>query len=185
MKWVEARSIRNNNSCTTTISLFEKIIMRFEEPLELVSDMGLHFLNNVIRAITTRHDIRHRKMTPYNPKENGLIECANGIIGKMLNKVVAMHKQDWDTKLASTVHAYNTTEKSSMGQTPFFLVCNTTTFQQVEEELPTWRIMTTQVTGVAEDINQRLEDIDVLEEERSIALEKTIDAQHQQKKIRC
>ena len=81
--------------------------MRFGHPLELVSDKGAHFLNDVICDITTKYLINHRKTTPYNPKANGLTKKANGIIRKILNKLVAAHKTDWDLKLPSAVHAYN------------------------------------------------------------------------------
>ena len=77
--------------------------MRFKHPLELVSDKGTHFLNDVICDITTKYLINHRKTTPYNPKANGLTERANGIISKVLNKLVVAHKTDWNLKLPSAV----------------------------------------------------------------------------------
>ena len=121
-KWVAARPTRKNDAATAAIFLFEEIMMRFGHPLEIVSDRGTHFLNDVICDITTKYLINHRKMTPYNPKANGLTERANGIIGKVLNKLVAAHKTDWDLKLPSVVHAYNTSEKRTTGRNPYFLV---------------------------------------------------------------
>jgi hypothetical protein len=97
-------------------------MMRFGHPLELVSDRGTHFLNTVIVDLTTKYLIKHRKTTPYNPKANRLTERANGIVDKILNKMVSAHKMDWDWKLPSAVHAYSTTEKSTTGQSPYFLV---------------------------------------------------------------
>ena len=96
--------------------------MRFGYPLELVSDRGKHFLNDVVFDITSRYSIKHRKTTPYNPKANGLTERANGIVGNILNKMVSAHKTDWDLKLPSAIHAYNTSEKKTTGKSPFFLV---------------------------------------------------------------
>ena len=93
-KWVEARPTQKNNAATIAIFLFEEIMMLFGHPLELVSDKGTHFLNDVICDITTKYLINHRKTTPYNPKANGLTERANGIIRKVLNKLVATHKTD-------------------------------------------------------------------------------------------
>jgi hypothetical protein len=55
--------------------------------------------------LTTKYLIKHRKTTPYNPKANGLTERANGIVGKILNKMVSAYKTDWDRKLPSAVHA--------------------------------------------------------------------------------
>ena len=73
--------------------------MRFGYPLEIVSDRGKHFLNDVVSDITSRYLIKHRKTTPYNPKANGLTKRANGIVGNILNKMVSAHKTDWDLKL--------------------------------------------------------------------------------------
>ena len=120
-KWVEARSTKRNDAITAAGFLFEEIMMRFGHPLELVSDRGKHFLNDVIHNITTRYLIKHRKTTPYNPKANGLTERANGIVGKSLNKMVSAHKTDWDLKLPLAVHAYNTSEKVTTGKSPYFL----------------------------------------------------------------
>ena len=69
-------------------------MMRFGHPLELVSDRGKHFLNDVIYNITTWYLIKYRKTTPYNPKANGLTKRANGIVSKSLNKMVSAHKTD-------------------------------------------------------------------------------------------
>ena len=121
-KWVEARATVKNDALTAAICFFEEIMMRFGHPLELVSDRDKHFLNDVNLNITSRYSIKHRKTTPYNPKANGLTERANGIVGKILNKMVSAHKTDWDRKLPSAVHAYNTSKKWTTCKSPFFLV---------------------------------------------------------------
>jgi hypothetical protein len=76
-KWVEARATWKNDAQTSALFLFEEIMMRFGHPLKLVSDRGMHFLNDVIVDLTTKYLIKHRKTTPYNPKANGLTERAN------------------------------------------------------------------------------------------------------------
>lgn len=110
-KWMEARATVKNDALTAASFLFEKIVMRFGHPLELISDRGKHFLNDVIINITTRYIIKHRKTTLYNPKANRLTERANSIAGKILNKMVSAHNTDSNQTLPSAVHAYNTSEK--------------------------------------------------------------------------
>ena len=58
-KWVEARSIKRNNAATVAAFLFEEIMMWFGHPLEMISDRGKHFLNNVIYNITIQYLIKH------------------------------------------------------------------------------------------------------------------------------
>ena len=121
-KWIEARPTWKNDAATTAVFLFEEIMMQFGHPLEIVSDRGTHFLNDIICDITTKYLINHRKTTPYNLKANGLIERANGIIGKVLNKLVAAHRTDWDLKLPLAIHVYNTSEKRTTRRNSYFLV---------------------------------------------------------------
>lgn len=62
--WVEARASKKKDAKVAAGFLFEEIMMRFSYPLELVSDRGKHFLNDVIVDITTKYAIKHRKTTP-------------------------------------------------------------------------------------------------------------------------
>ena len=109
--------------------------------MELVSDRKKHFLSDVIVNITSKYLIKHWKTIPYNPKTNGLMEQANGIVGKILNKMVSVHKMDWDQKLPSAVHAYNTSEKKTKGKSPYFLVFGQTTLYGIEMEVETLQVM--------------------------------------------
>jgi hypothetical protein len=156
-------------------------MMRFGHPLELVSDRGTHFLNNVIVDLTTKYLIKHQKTTPYNPKANGLTERANGIVGKILNKMVSPHRTDWDRKLPSAVHAYNTTEKSTTGQSPYFLVFGQTAIHGIELEVETFRVLAARNGDRMEGILLRLISIENLEETRVSALKRTAQVQMKRK----
>lgn len=176
-KWVEARATIRNDAKTAAEFLFECIMMRFGYPLELVSDRGKHFLNDVIENVTSSYFIKHRKTTPYNPRANGLTERANGIVGKMLNKMVSAHKTDWDRKLASAVHAYNTVEKKTTGKSPYFLVFGQEVLHGIEMEVETFRVMATRSGHQILDPSTRLLAIEDLEEERREALDQTVEVQ--------
>lgn len=77
-KMVEAESTRRDNTATVAKFLFELIITRYGCSLVLISDQGTHFLNAIIKDLTFYFQIKHRKMTPYNAKANGLTEKSNG-----------------------------------------------------------------------------------------------------------
>jgi hypothetical protein len=151
--------------------------MRFGAPCELVSDRGKHFLNDVIRAIVEQHQMRHRLTAPYNPKANGLTERANGLVVAILNKRVA---SDWDKKLQSAVHAYNTKVKETTGKSPYYLVYGQDPLAVVEWEIPTDRNIEDPM--IEESLEAHLELIEVLEEERELALERTAKAQKESTK---
>lgn len=94
----------------------------------------------MVLDLTGRYDISHRKSSPYNPKANGMTVRANGIICKILTKVVTFHKMDWDRKLTSVVYAYNMAHESTASKTPYFLVFRQEAFQAEETEVITFRI---------------------------------------------
>lgn len=73
-KWVEARVVRHANSTITTRFIFGKIICLFGCPLEIVTNWGTHFINEMIIELLGRFMIIHRKSTPYYPKCNGQVE---------------------------------------------------------------------------------------------------------------
>jgi hypothetical protein len=130
--------------------------------------------------LTTKYLIKHQKTT-HNPKANGLTERANGIVGKILNKMVSAHKTDWDRKLLSAVHAYNTTEKSTTGQSPYFLVFGQTAIHGIELEVETFWVLAAPNGDRTEGILPRLISIENLEETRIAALERTAQVQMKKK----
>lgn len=50
-KWVEAKVTVKANARTTTQFLYEFVIVRYGLPIEIVSDRGTHFLNQVIENL--------------------------------------------------------------------------------------------------------------------------------------
>ena len=53
-KWAEAKAVKMNTAENMAIFLYENIIARFGCPNILVSDRGIHFLNDVVRDMTER-----------------------------------------------------------------------------------------------------------------------------------
>jgi hypothetical protein len=152
-------------------------MMRFGLPLELVSNRGTHFLKDVIVDLSTKYLIKHRKITPYNLKANGLTERANRIVGKILNKMVSAYKTDWDRKLPLAVHAYNTTFKSTTRQNPYFLMFGQIAIHGIELEVETFRVLASRNGNRTEGILPRLISIENLEDTHIAALEKTANVQ--------
>ena len=127
--------------------------------------------------------IKHRPTTPYNPKANGLTERANGLLCKILTKIVSAHKTDWDVKLASVLWAYRTAEKITTRRTPFYLTYGLDSIVPIEFDLPTYRILHSTRLGVEESQLWRLHQLEQVEEDRDFALEETKRQQARRKHI--
>ncbi len=51
-KWVEARTLKTNTIAITTKNLYECILTKFGCPLTLVTDQGIHLINDDIKHLT-------------------------------------------------------------------------------------------------------------------------------------
>ena len=98
-KWVEAKALRDNTATSTTKFVYEHLWCRYGCPIELVSDQGGHFINHIIRELTTHYAVVHKKSTPYYPQANGLAESTNKILQTIPKKIVNENHTDWDYKL--------------------------------------------------------------------------------------
>ncbi|MCO5575353.1 hypothetical protein L7F22_029153 [Adiantum nelumboides] len=121
-KWAEAKALCKADAITTAKFLFENIIARFGCPFEIVSDNGTHFINEVIKELTSNFMIFHHKSTSYYPQANGQAESTNKTLIFVLTKTIEAHRTDWDLKLTSALWAYRTAYKVAINCTPFKMV---------------------------------------------------------------
>ena len=105
-KWVEAKALHDNTVASTTKFICEHLWCRFGCPIELVSDQGGHFINNIDRELTSHYAVVHKKSTPYYPQANGLAESTNKTLQTILKKIVNKNHTDWDDKLHNSLWAY-------------------------------------------------------------------------------
>ena len=110
-----------------------------------------------------------------------MTEHANGIVGKILNKMVSAHKMDWDLKLPSVVHAYNTSKKLTTYKSPYLLVFGQTTLHGIEMEVETYQIIVARTGPRIQDLTTQLLVIEDLEEARDKALTRTAKIQAKRK----
>ena len=57
-----------------------------------------------------------------HPLTDGLIERLNQTLKAIFTKLVAKNSKDWDTNLGPVLMAYRTTPKTSIGESPFYLL---------------------------------------------------------------
>jgi transposase InsO family protein len=87
-KWVEAKALRDNTAFSTAKFPYEHIWCCYGCPIELVSDQGTHFINNVVRGLTQHYAVVHRRSTVYYPQGNGLAKSTNKTLQNILQKIV-------------------------------------------------------------------------------------------------
>ena len=139
-KWVEAKATPKNDACTATKFLFENIFTRYGLPLEIVSDQGVHFVNEVIEYLLAEFMVTHKRSAPYHPQANGLAESTNKTLCTKLTKVVNSSRSNWAHKLHEVLWAYRIAYKTALGVTPFELVFGLNAILPIEFLIPTLRV---------------------------------------------
>jgi transposase InsO family protein len=138
-KWVEAMPTFNNTVDTATRFFFNHIISHFGVPLQLVSDHGKHFENEIFVELSSRLGFSHEFASPYYPQSNGQVEAVNKVLKTILQRTVNKHKTNWHHMLFSVLWDYRMAMKTTTGFTPFHLFHGVEATLPIECEIPTLR----------------------------------------------
>ncbi|MCO5571124.1 hypothetical protein L7F22_024856 [Adiantum nelumboides] len=168
-KWAKAKAIRKNDARTTTAFLYENAFTRYGLAIEIVSDKGIHFLNEVIEYLLGEFMVIHNKSAPYHPQTNGQAEHTNKILSFILTKVVSTGRTDWEMNLHATLWAYRVSFKTVLNATPFNLVYGLDAILPIEFLLPTLRVAR-DLESTRHELSERLEDLEKLDEQRLTAV---------------
>ncbi|MCO5611796.1 hypothetical protein L7F22_066055 [Adiantum nelumboides] len=135
-KVAKAKASRGATSKDVCNFIFDCICCKFGVPLELVGDQGKDFRNDLIEDLGQNLEIKQRYSTPYHPQCNGLVEAFNGVLQKILFKLVEEHPMDWGMYLERALWACRVTQKSATGFTPFHLVYDEECVMPINAMLP-------------------------------------------------
>ena len=100
---------------------------------------------------------------------NGAVEAANKNVKKTLVKT-AENYCDCHKRLSYALMAYRTSIRTSIGVTTFSLVCGIESVLPVEVEIPSLRILSQSKLSEAEWIQQRYEQLNIIDEKRLRAI---------------
>ncbi|MCO5564622.1 hypothetical protein L7F22_018287 [Adiantum nelumboides] len=164
-KWVEAKATTKNDTKTTAQFLYENIFTRYGLPIEIVSDRGTHFINEVIEQLLDEFMVIHRKSAPYHPQANGQAESTNKILVTVLTKIVSESRADWDQKLHSALWAYRVAYNTSIGTTPFNMVYGIQAILPLEFLIPTLRVAK-ELEWTGHELSEQIDVLEQLDETR-------------------
>ena len=112
----------NNSGEMTTLFFFNHVVARFSVPQAIVTDHVSHFRNHMMAELNAKLGLLHDSSTPYYPQANGQVETINKVLKRMLQRMIGVHKQNWNLILYSALWAYRTSVRNATGFTPFQLV---------------------------------------------------------------
>ena len=97
-------------------------ISRYGCPMTFQSDNGKAFVGDLTKELMRRSHIAQAHSTTYHPQTNGLVERQNRTLVNMLRVYCSRYMTDWDKYLPQVVGAYNSTQHSTTGISPFMML---------------------------------------------------------------
>jgi transposase InsO family protein len=121
--WPLAKAVPEADEETVAHFLYEEIYCRYGAFQELLSDNGANLTSRMVDLYLDKVGTKHRTTTPYHPRTNGKTERLNGMLGRILTKVL-MNKpiKLWDEFLPSALWACRIRAHTVSGISPFKLV---------------------------------------------------------------
>ena len=139
-KWAEAKALVRATEQTVVNFLFEEIFVRYGVPSEIVTNQGTQFTSKLVKDITEKYQIKHRRSTPYHPQANGQVESTNKTLEGIITKTVSMNRKNWEEKLKDALWAYRITWKNTTGFTPYQLVYGKEVMLPIEFQIHTFKL---------------------------------------------
>eukprot|EP00253_Pinus_taeda_P004629 PITA_04629 len=118
---------------------------------------------------TEEFQVYHQISKRYHPQANGTIESFNKILEIALTKVHNTQRSDWDLHILVVLWAYRTKCKKLMEQTPFRLVYGMEVVMLMEYIVPSLRIAVLIGMTYREALEERLAQLEEIEEEQFLA----------------
>ena len=98
-----------------------RIFSRYGFPQRIVTDNAQTFCSTHFANLMAEYGIKHRKITPLYPQENGEVERLNRNINKVVKTAIA-EGRNWRFALDDWLLAYRNTPHSITGQAPAVLM---------------------------------------------------------------
>ncbi len=96
-KYVELVAIPDKTATTVALALFSRWLCRHGLPLEIVSEGGKEFCNEIVNEMLKLMSIKKTTTSPYHPKTNAQVEACNKTIATYLKTQVDSNTLDLGT----------------------------------------------------------------------------------------
>ena len=121
-KLAEAVPCQTASTEETCDHLITHWISRYACPMTFQSDNGKAFVGDLTKELMKRSHIAQAHSTTYHPQTNGLVERQNRTLVNILRVYCSRYMTDWDKYPPQVVGAYNNTQHSTTGISPFMML---------------------------------------------------------------
>ena len=120
-KWIETRPLKTKNANDVATGIFS-IYCRQGAPVQIVSDNGTEFTNNISKALQEIHGCRLIFSAPYHPQTNGLVESTHKAIKGSLIRSMNDKREDWSYYLEQVTYSINIRPRETTDYSAFELM---------------------------------------------------------------
>ena len=113
---------KDQKAKTVTRILYERFIVIFGAPAKLLSDRGANFTLALVEELCSAFGIQKCRTTAYHTQCNGQVERFHQTLFRMIGKLSADKKAQWELHLPELLQAYNSTRSVVTGYSPHYLM---------------------------------------------------------------
>ena len=103
-------------------NLWDKFIVHYGLPKKILMDQGQNFESQLVADLCKLMGTQKVQTSPYHLQTNSQCERFNSTLINMLGTLPKEKKSDWINHIGTLVHAYNCTQNSATGFSPYFLM---------------------------------------------------------------
>ena len=100
----------------------DKFIVHYWLPKKILTNQGQNFESQLVANLCELMGVWKIWTSPYHPQTNGQCERFNSTLINMLGTLPREKKSEWKNHIGTLVHAYNYTQHSAMGFSPYYLM---------------------------------------------------------------
>ena len=106
----------------TAQNLWDKFIVHYGFPEKILTDQGLSFERDLLKALCEIAQVKKIRTSGYHPQTNGQCECFNVTLINMLGTLPEKPKSTWREQFPTLVHVCNCTTNNTTGFSPYYLM---------------------------------------------------------------
>ena len=102
--------------------LYGRFIAVFATPAKLLSDCRANFTSALVEELSAAFGIQKCRTTAYHVQCNGQVEQFHQTLFRMIGKLTADKKAQWEQHLPELLQAYNIARSAVTGYSPHYLM---------------------------------------------------------------
>ena len=107
---------------TTAKTLWDNFIVNYGLPKKILSDWGRNFESQLVADLCMLMGTQKLWTSPYHSQTNSQHEKFNSTLIDMLGTLPPEKKSEWKNHIGALIHAYNCTQNSATGLSPYYLM---------------------------------------------------------------